>query len=236
MNFRILAKAALGCLALLGTAGSLTGLEVTIGGTQIELPLPEGYVDLQQEDPQIMGIFEATCPPFSRLLCVFVDPDELTKVAASEALGLEHFYNVQVMRQFEKVNFTDETFAELRDELKTGIDAAMEEAKEKIEKLFQTSFERLDISNIDLSNLDLLLLGIDLDEPEAIGYTMLIKAKFAGQDIVVATEVIAAKCREKVLYLYAAAKYEDEESVETARKMGRDFLNALREANQPKAD
>lgn len=101
---------------------------VTIGDTQVQIAMPEGYLRGSEKAPSIYATSAAALPPPIRLAEMLIDASDLKRMLVGQ-LATKPYLQVQVMRDAEGLAFDAEEWAALQPKLAaqlgaTDLDAA----------------------------------------------------------------------------------------------------------------
>ena len=86
---------------------------VTVGGTEISLGIPDGYLLLSKDAPSLFATSQAALPPSIRLVEALMTRQDLKRVVTGEA-GTAPYVQVQAMRDAEVLDFSAEDWAALQ--------------------------------------------------------------------------------------------------------------------------
>jgi hypothetical protein len=101
-------------------AGDLAPL--SIGGKEIQVDVPAGYVRASEKAPSLFATSAAALPPTLRLVETLVAESDIKRMLAGESLA-QAYVQVQVMRDAEGVDFSDQEWRALQPTMAKGLGA-----------------------------------------------------------------------------------------------------------------
>lgn len=101
---------------------------LAVGGTEVRIALPDGYLRLSEAAPTLYAASAAALPPSTRLVEALMTSADLKRVVAGQD-AIEPYLQVQVVRDAEALDFSAEDWEQLRPTLArqlgaTDLDAA----------------------------------------------------------------------------------------------------------------
>lgn len=216
-------------LAAISTgAGAVT---VTIDTTEITLPAPSGFEDGYNSDPQIRELGDTFSPSTNQMLALFVPK------GAELVDGFDNYMMVQMPRGYEHRAFTASQFSQVREQTRQG--------QARLREVIQATQSEVDRIGRDASRRygadfraqlgETTPLGIFMDRPQAIGYTLLQKQRFelsgVTTEMVQVSAVMVLHLQSKILYVYLYRTLHDQSDIDVVQNTGRDWAEAIVAAN-----
>ena len=128
---RFIAAIALGLASAVAPAQAAEVAPVTIGGTQVRIAVPDGYLRGSEKAPALYATSAAALPPTIRLAEMLVDEADLKRMLVGQT-ATDPYLQVQVVRDAEALEFSAQEWAALQPTLAaqlgaTNLDAATRE-------------------------------------------------------------------------------------------------------------
>lgn len=193
-------------MALLG--GMATAAEpLDVGGRSIRIGVDEGFVATSAQAPQLHALYQAGLPPTHRLVEAYIDAADLKRVLLGQR-PQQPIYQVQVMRDAERIAFSDADWEQGRPQIVSSLGAV--DANALANSMSPGSSKRMseqvgaDVS-VSFGRLGQpVLYG---DDPRSVRFVMLmpLNLQVAGQAEALTLETAGAVARigDRLLFLYA---------------------------------
>jgi hypothetical protein len=128
---RFIAAIALGLASGIAPAQAGEAAPVTIGTTQVQIAVPDGYLRGSEKAPSLYATSAAALPPAIRLAEMLVDEADLKRMLVGQT-ATDPYLQVQVVRDAEALEFSAQEWAALQPTLAaqlgaTNLDAATRE-------------------------------------------------------------------------------------------------------------
>lgn len=222
--------------ALLAASSALAAtVKVTVGGQNLNLPLPPGFVDTATAAPQLKQLSEKQfTSEGSRLLVYGVEQAGLERMKQNQGLPMKRYLLVQVPRQIEGSSATTADFAELKKVL-VQQNATLAKAESKLSALPSGKLAALaDDKAKQVQSGFPMNLGVLQDDARV--FTTLTLSKFqtkAGKTgtvrVLTATSYVLVK--DKLLHFYLYADFDKGEDAEWLKETTLAWLNSVLQAN-----
>lgn len=212
------------------------GSTVQVGGTDIVLPAPVGFVVVGDELPEIVKIGEASLPPDNRLVAMAVTEADHRAMLARQEAAVARYILVQVPRRIEKGRHNSKFFAALKTVIGTQNEKILAQVKNRLPDVMNYVTGKLGDAldrKVRAEIPEMTPLPAHREGDRSFSYSMYIKLKMEieGED---ATEDISAATltglhvRGKILFLYV---YGTKSDLEWTRTASADWSDAILAAN-----
>lgn len=212
----------LGCLGMI--APSLLGVEINVGGTRLEVPVPAGYAPITSGS--YLDFSKKFVPPTNEQFALFFTEADAAQIARGEVVVPERQCYVQSSKAIIQQFATKGDFAQLKDMMKRQNDdvfkKAVADAPKAVERMNKGLTEELN-QDLKLSLNQMVPLPPHHENERSLAFSMLTKYQINDlsgkpeifEGVVTATFV---HVRGKVLYLYVNTEKKALEWSRTAAK------------------
>ncbi|MBS4097209.1 MAG: hypothetical protein KGZ83_10295 [Sulfuricella sp.] len=215
---------------LIATVAGAALVKVTVGGKNLDIPLPAGFVDTATAAPQLKQLGEKQfVSEGSRLLVYGVEQTGLERLKKGQSIPLQHYLQVQVPKQLEEASATPADFAELK-KVVVQQNAALGKPESKLGALSKGKLgELVDAQAKQVQPGAPLTLGVLRDDERS--YTVLTLSRFetkAGKNptVYVLTATSYVLFKDKLLHFYLYADYLKPADAEWLRETSDAWLKA----------
>jgi hypothetical protein len=111
--FRLVAATALLLASALVPAHAGGAAPITVGGTQVQIAVPDGYLVGSEKAPSLYATSAAALPPTVRLVEMLVDEADLKRMLGGQTVAAPYL-QVQVMRDAEPLEFSEQEWQALQ--------------------------------------------------------------------------------------------------------------------------
>ena len=199
----------------------------TTGGTSIKIPPPANeFTYLGYENREIVELF---IPESNRLICAFVLSSELSGLTDDDAT-MSKYSLVEVPRGGEYTNFKPSDFKEVVDASKEVFDEINSIIAESEEE-FNNRMKSLDVSNLKLKLGEPIMLGTFFSRQDAYGLGMIMSVEMDGDFWKMGALIILMRVKERLLFVYLYAEYENEDTLKWLREVGEKWSDEILKVN-----
>ena len=200
-------------ILLLTEMCSSVAVEVEVGESKIQLPEPDGFVEVTALHAPAREIAQAITPPNNRLLAIYLHRSDLEAINTGKKASWNRYMMVQIDRQTEPFDISGTDFVEFRTTLKTQQEILLNHVRDQVDEYFvaiKTGIE----PHTKLKVGYLLPLGIFADENQRLASESLSKYRQGnkkGDDsflVIGATNVL--HIGKHVVFAYVYSHYQDE--------------------------
>ena len=159
-------------------------VEVDVGGVKIDVQAPNRFYEISSLSSETREIAEMGTPSTNRLLAVFVSEEDLGRIVKSESPILERYILLQVSRRLEAANISNTDFQKLVTHFKDQQNVLFNKHKDKIDSLLEDATKKMSKEYDLLLKMKLgenISLGVFLEQPNAFGFTNLMKYRVATE-------------------------------------------------------
>ena len=220
------------------------GVPAPIGMKLLDLPVPDGYVEVLRELPQLRAIGERVTPPGNRLLALFMAQDDLARARAGQPPRMQRYFMVQTLHQAEAGMVSEDEFAQLRSALRQQFQSLLSQASAPAQAQLDAATRELgrDLGREGPEALSLKLgtmQGLDVFDEAPASISLLAATKVQVQtegrtdEVPMAMAITTAVFKGELLYFYAYAVYRDAADLDWLRGVTRDRLPLADASNAP---
>lgn len=242
-NTRLLAAAIL----LQGLGLSAGALEIEVGDRPINLPLPDGFVELTPAMSPYYETMRAYIGPDNLRYATLIPANDADALLRGEDVEFERYFNVESEKGISATSISSAQFSDFRSILRSQLDDIYSNVDEKVQELVSKGNRKLnDEFNADLAVElgGLVPLPVHLDTDDAMANSMFITVggTVDGEDIgadVLAATTLFLHVKDKLIFLYIYGQESELEwTREAAEKWATDILaaNPLSAAEQVAVD
>jgi hypothetical protein len=201
------------------------------GGTSIVLPSPIREMrEVGTDYRPFMGTFVPSC---NRLVAAYLLKTDLMKLAQKpDNFLLSRYAMVEVPRQAEDRDCSASDFKEVtagaEEQFGKIIDSSMKDAEEE----FSRRMKSLNLNELSLTLGKPVQLGCLFSKPDAYGFGLIVPLSMAGTCTKMAMGGALIRVKQRLLFVYLYAEYENEETVKWLRKATEGWADAILKANQ----
>lgn len=200
------------------------------GGVNICIPAPDlDFVEISNEH---RGLVELFVPQENRLLCAFALKDELPGLLDGDSDNtLTRYALVEVPRRAEYFDCESSDFIEVVNGLQEAFGdckSAMQEGEDE----FNRRMETLDLSEMKVKIGQPKMLGSFFSKQNAYASGMLVGYNMGGETIKMGATVILMRVKERLVFIYLYAEYENDKTILWLRNVSEKWSNEIISANK----
>jgi hypothetical protein len=200
----------------------------SIGGRSVSIPAPAN--DMVNYLGDEAGA-ESLVPPYNRLITAFVPDSERNKALGIERKAPSRLALIQVPRQFESMEISEAGFKVIVQEAAKQFDSNVESYAQENEEEFN---KRLSLLGLDLKmTFDKpVSLGVLFSKPDATAFGTVLRVSAGSASITKVLSLIYMRAKNRVVYAYFFADYQDQGSISELRRTSERWANAILESNR----
>jgi hypothetical protein len=218
------------CLFLTARIANAEDATISVGGTSIALPAPEGFFRYDGKSAKIDALEQRLLAASNRLLAAFGSEETLADVLLDHLPKIERQFRAQSERSLESVTVTPVSFNKMKPEIRNTVSS--QAAKyHSLAKDIEASASIAIGSTLTIG--EAIPLGVFDETTDSLCFSMLMKVKIAA---ISDSEVSIVTCcvirvSNRVLYLTANSPYRDRSDIEWARRSVQRWRDAVIQAN-----
>lgn len=222
------------CIALLLTFTNASATTVEVGASTIDIPTPQGYVQVTPEMQAIWRLVQAGQGE-NHILAFFIPEHQQKTALEGKVVDLDRTINIQTRRRFESATITSETFAQVKVQLLAMVAARQVDAIQARElERFSSNIDKATGVNPILRQLENATLPPHVNRPDRFGYSEISVMQSSMQDgspsrARVTTTAMAILVKGKMLNCYVTGGQND---LDWTRRTATLWADALQKANQ----
>ena len=214
--------------------GEVSAAPVDLGSSRIEMPVPQGYVEVT---PQMAGLwqFMQAAQGDNHILAFFIGEREKANALEGKPLNLERNINIQTRRKFEGATVTRDLFEQVKSQLKAMAASKQMDAIQarELERL-NGNLEKAANFNPKFAQLENVTLPPHVDLPDQYGYSEISVEQATLPDGTVkrgrvTSTVMTVLVKGKLLSCYVTGGPDD---LEWTRSAAKEWSDALLSANR----
>lgn len=175
-------------------------------------------------------------PPYNRLIAAFVPFDQL---GSSNGKTPDRIALVAVSRQFESKNISESDFKMIVQDVAKQFDTTAESYANNNEEEFNQKLKALDLENVKVTFDKPISLGALFSLPNAAGFGTILKVSASNSVPSPAVEssstkalsVLFVRLKNRVVFAYIFADYENRETASWIRQASEDWCKAMLAVN-----
>lgn len=147
-------------------------VQVTIGGTKIDVQAPAGFHEISAISPKTRWLGEKMTPPKNRLLAMFVSEKDLERIEDGKAPELKRCAYLQTNRSAENKTISQTEFQEVAAIIKKQHKSSLDRVGDEIRSALRDASEKLSEDSgksLKMKVGEQIPLGIFFENPNAIG-------------------------------------------------------------------
>lgn len=229
-------KLVLTFILLQGLGLDVRALEIEVGDRPVNLPLPDGFVELTPAMSPYYETMRAYIGPNNLRYATLITANDAEALLRGEDIDLERYINVESEKGISATSVSSAQFADFRGILRSQIDDMYANVEEQLPELVTNGNHELseefdaDIA-LELGGLVPLPIHLDTDNAMANSMFMTVGATVDGENIgadVVAATSLFLHVKDKVLFLYV---YGQESELEWTREAAERWATDILAAN-----
>ncbi len=199
---------------------------------QVSFVMPSPSPDLVEMGPDLRVLMEIATPNTNRLVAAFISPDELAKLPGGLTGAPQRYALVEVLRRAEFVDVDEATFKQVVDAMSTQL--ANGEAQSTMVKQQDRINEKIDDLGLKSGKVTIdkpVQLGSIFSNANSYGFCMLEPMASNGKTENMVNGVALVRVKNRLLYVYVYAKYEDKSTVDWVLKTTQAWADAILKQN-----
>ena len=216
-------------------------IEIDVGDRQIDLPVPEGYVELTPAMSPYYETMRAYISPRNVRYLMLVDASWADALSRGQAGDLVRFMNVETAKKISALSISSADFGEIRSDIRDQNDETFSEVKRQLPEILDKGNAKVseELNTKVVAKVGgFVPLPVHLDSDDAIAYSMYVTAggSVNGQDLnntVLAATALVLHVKDKVLFLYV---YAPEPELEATRALSAGWARDIVAANPLSGD
>lgn len=158
-------------LVLLLLVQGASAAPVVLGSSKIEIPLPQGYVEVTPKIGVLWQLVQAAQGE-KHILAFFIPEHEAANALERRPVNFERNINIQTSRKFEQATLTREVFEQVRVQLRAMVASKQVSAIQAIElERLNGNVERAFDYNPRFAQIQNVTLPAHVDLPEQFGFS-----------------------------------------------------------------
>lgn len=225
----------LAVILLQGIGLDVSALEIEVGHRPINLPLPDGFVELTPAMSPYYEAMRAYIGPNNLRYATLITTNDAEALLRGEDIEIQRYINVESEKGISAISVSSAQFADFRSILRDQIDDMYANAEEQLPELISKGNHELseefdaDLA-VEFGGLVPLPIHLDTDNAMANSMFMTVGGTVDGENIgaeVVAATTLFLHVKDKVLFLYVyGQESEIEWTRETAERWATDIVAA----------
>jgi hypothetical protein len=229
------------CLAFFSVYSvNTSAIEITIGKDTIQIPSPQGFVNLQSISNEQFNEFEDLLQSdTTRLMVVFVSDKDAGKLLADEYASYDQYYFVETLKEVEDTTFSKDRFSEVRGRFRNEYIPRFSKCAEVLDK----SIPKVGVSLSECSGEDIEFnidgiapMGVDEESVSHISMSFLTKFETSidGEPSisVEACSMSVLLIKSEVLLLNVYRTYQDDRDLHLTQQAIKDWTTKTISVNQ----
>jgi hypothetical protein len=214
-----------------GATPSATTDAISVGGTVISLPAPDGFFRYDGKSAKVDTFEQQFVSATNRLLATFGSEETLGGVLKDQVPQSERHFAAESERSLETRDITASLFAQLKPSLRRTVSSPLDEKYRSVIEEMESNASSSAGASIRLG--EIISLGVFDDTSDSLCFSAFTKAEAdtTSQSYVSIIACCAIRVKNRVFYLYANAPYRDKSDIEWARRSAQRWRDAVLKAN-----
>lgn len=211
--------------------------KIKVGASHIELPIPSGFVKVDDTMGILLEIAQKMCPETNTLLAYYISEEDYANYLVDQNHIIEKYIFVQVFNEFKNIAVSGKDYRKFVNSFKKQyvdeFKAIFDDAGLKI----IDNFLKID-EDLKLENFKMQPFGICYESKNSISYGILSKYNFlidgdnSVSQIVAAISTIA-KIDNKPIFLFAYKTYRSNEDIKSLKAMNSNWIQEIDRKQSP---
>ena len=212
------------------TASRLTGQMTSsdVGGINILIPSP--ISTLQEIGSENYSKLDLLVPSSNRLIAAFLEESAKQKVVNGDSYDLYTYSLVEVSRDLENTDYTEQAFNETRDQLKSTFGDILNSSFKQVQDEIDQKLKKLDMQSIKIG--ETRQLGILFSKSNAFSFGLIMAVQSGNETRYVVLGGILLQLKHRLVYAYLFTRYTNEESIKWIGTSCEAWADALLNANK----
>jgi hypothetical protein len=223
------------CILALAALNTALAAPQTFGDRTLEIPAPEGYVEVTPRIPKYTELAATFLPASNRLVEMYALPDQLDMLSRGEGTEINPYYQLQTLRSVDGRILTQQEFSEASGIIEKSLIEAFGTLDEDAAKLTQQGNEAVRAqtgTDVDIKLSGTKYLGAYRREPWGLFFSMSAEVASAGEapKRQIASGAVAL-VNQQIVYLYAYINKDDAAARRWAEQAVSAWADQVRAAN-----
>lgn len=211
--------------------------KIKVGDTFIDLPIPNGFVKVDDSMGILLESAKKMCPKTNTLLAFYLSKEDYANFLSNNNYTLDKYLIVQVFNDIKDKQIGSKDYRQLIKSFKTDY---IEEFKQGLNEAGQKASENL--SNLDeklkMDNINIQPFGICYESKNSISKGILSKYTFTienegSQDYIVAAISTITKIDKKPIFLFAYKTYRTDEDLISLKALNSVWIKEVDRKQSP---
>jgi len=201
----------------------------TVGGTALAVPSPVADWKSGDDYSKVMELF---VPATNRLVTSFLAADDIARLNKGDTSGGFTKYAVaEVNRAIESTDIGADDFKQLTGALAQQFGADLSSSVKDMQDEVNQRLKSLDVGKLDVSLDKPYMLGTFFSKDDEMGFGLVESVKAGDSTAKMVGGCAVVRVKQRVLFLYLFAQYEDEKTVAWVRANIEKWADAVLKAN-----
>ena len=200
---------------------------ISVGGTTISLPPPEGFFRYDGKSAKVDSFEQRLVPPTNRLLAAFGSEETLAEVLMDHLPKSERHFAAESERSLESRDITPSFFAASKPSLRKTVSSPLDEKYRSVIKEIESNWSSDIGASLRLG--EMIPLGFFDDTSDSLCFSALTKVQVetTSQSYVSIAACCVIRVRNRAFYLFADSPYHDKSDIEWARRSVKRWRDAV---------
>ncbi len=214
------------------------GIVADVGGTKINIPPPTGFFRFDGNSNRVDAQLKSGLASTNKLLAAFASDSDLAMAMKDEIPELRHWFFAQSL--INAGYFTDASWTRLKSNVRSDLHADMEKLNSselwaKLQSSLASASKEL---GMEFGGANVVPLEVFDEDERSLCYSVLMKSQYRAPDFEKPVTVIhyesaaTVYVRQRVIYLYSCAVFEDKSDADWARTSLQRWRDAVVAENQ----
>lgn len=223
-------------LILFGLGSITNAATIDLGGRSVEIPIPDGFVELTPEMPPYYESMAAYVGPNNVRYLTLVRSVDAEALLRGESIELHRYLTIETEKGLVNASISSANFEELRELFVSQLDEIFAAAGQGVDDMLSDGNDTLSESfgtDVEVEVGGIVPLPVHQDEVDKVAFStrMNVGANIAGQSMepdTIAGTTLVLHVLDKVLFLYV---YGDDPDLDWTRNQANEFADAILAAN-----
>lgn len=211
--------------------------KIKVGDAHIELPIPSGFVKVDDSIEILFEFVKKMCPKINTLLACYISEEDYANFLATQNCTFDKFLLVEASNDLKDKQINSKDYRKLINSFKKEY---IEEFKQILDKAGHDASENISNLNekLKMDNIKMQPFGICFESKNSLSYGILSKFTFtieneSSTDNIVAAIATITRIDKKPIYLFSYKKYDNNLDISSLKEMNLAWIKEVDRKQSP---
>lgn len=211
--------------------------KIKVGDTFIDLPIPSGFVKIDETRKILYESAKKMCPESNTLLAYYLSAEDYANFLANQSSSFDKYIFVEVFNGLKGKQVGSKDYRQFLNSFKKEYIDKFQKDLEKGGMQAAENLSKID-ENLKMENIKMLPFGICYESENSISYGILSKCTFAVNDESSTDYIVAAissitKVDQKPIFLYSYQTYKSAEDINSLKALNTSWVKEIDKRQSP---